>query len=133
MDFKLKDHRHTRDSDFSDYRKQGGNNKFVEYRYVESQKPAVIQPRHQEQEANSSNEKQYSHTKAGHRDMRPAVFIKDLKKRAIKLEEEKSEHHNRENQKSHTQKDSNAKDHPRDHATRKEMPHKAEDTSVTAS
>lgn len=34
-----------------------------------------------------------SHTMSGNRDMRPAVYFKDLKKRSIRLEEEKSEHH----------------------------------------
>jgi len=50
------------------------------------EKPAVSQAQHPT-DANPS-----SHTMAGHRDMRPAVYFKDLKKRSLKLEEEKSEH-----------------------------------------
>lgn len=40
-----------------------------------------------------------------HRDLRPAVFIKDLKKRSLVLEEEKAQHH-RDTQKVYRKKES---------------------------
>ena len=57
------------------------------------EKPAVSQPHQRDAPVSKSDHAQNSsQTMAGHRDMRPAVYFKDLKKRSIKLEEEKSEH-----------------------------------------
>ena len=52
-------------------------------------KPAVLEMKKQK----TVNFQDYRSQANPNRDLRPAVFIKDLKKRSIALEEEKAQHH----------------------------------------
>ena len=67
----------------------------TEHEVPPQHKPAVLEMKKQK----TVNFQDYKSQANPNRDLRPAVFIKDLKKRSIALEEEKAQHH-RDNKKN---------------------------------